>query len=132
METRVRTPDVVPYLVVRDPAGLVQFIRWVVDGVEIDRVEPSFRGPRQDPWVRVGEGAVLVGRAEGDADVMNAMLCVRVDDVDAAYARAVAAGAETVRAPETTAWAVRSAGVLDPFGNQWYLVRYAEPAAVRR
>ena len=51
-------------------------------------------------------------------------LHVHVDDVDAHYARAVAAGAKTDREPANMPYGVRSYAATDPEGHQWY---FAQP-----
>ena len=47
----------------------------------------------------------------------------KVDDVDAAYADAVAAGAAPAKAPTTQAWGQRTAYIRDPDGH---LVEFAQ------
>jgi uncharacterized glyoxalase superfamily protein PhnB len=47
-----------------------------------------------------------------------------VDDVDAAFARSVDAGAAVVFAPEDTEWCTRRARVLDPEGYEWSVGSY--------
>jgi PhnB protein len=49
---------------------------------------------------------------------------VYVDDVDAAYQRALASGATSITAPEDKPYQERSAGVKDSFGNIWYIATY--------
>jgi len=49
-----------------------------------------------------------------------------VNDVDGLYRRAIAAGAESIRDPETTFYGERSAGLKDPGGNRWWLACHVE------
>ena len=51
---------------------------------------------------------------------------VYVDDVDAVYQRALAAGATSQRAPEDQFYGDRSAQIRDPFGNSWFLATRIE------
>ena len=51
---------------------------------------------------------------------MPSMLYLYVPDCDAAYAKAIAAGAEKVMEPMDQFYGDRSGGVLAPFGNQWW------------
>jgi PhnB protein len=44
-----------------------------------------------------------------------------VDDADAFYQRAIAAGAVSVREPADQEYGERVAGVRDQFGNIWWL-----------
>ena len=53
-----------------------------------------------------------------------ASIYVYVEDVDAAYQRAIAAGATSVAAPEDKPYQERAAGVKDSFGNIWYIATY--------
>jgi PhnB protein len=53
-----------------------------------------------------------------------ASIYVYVDDVDASYQRALAAGATSVAAPEDKPYQERAAGVKDSFGNIWYIATY--------
>lgn len=49
------------------------------------------------------------------------ILYVKVPDVDAAFNRAIEAGAQVDRAPADQTYGDRSAGFIDPFGHVWYL-----------
>ena len=53
-----------------------------------------------------------------------ASVYVYIDDVDAAYQRALAAGATSVAAPEDKPYQERAAGVKDSFGNTWWIATY--------
>ncbi|MDR7081052.1 putative glyoxalase superfamily protein PhnB [Arthrobacter ginsengisoli] len=64
----------------------------------------------------------LVGRSTGQG------LYLLVDDVDAFYRNAVAAGGTSVIAPESTEWGARRARVVDPQGQEWSAGTY-EPGA---
>jgi PhnB protein len=51
---------------------------------------------------------------------------VYVPDSDATYARAMAAGATSLRAPQNEFYGDRMSGVQDPLGNQWYFATHVE------
>jgi uncharacterized glyoxalase superfamily protein PhnB len=51
---------------------------------------------------------------------------VYVDDCDAVYKRALAAGAKSERAPEDQFYGDRSAGVNDALGNRWWIHTHVE------
>ena len=57
----------------------------------------------------------------GERDLFPAFLYVYVDDADATYERAVAAGASTIEAPLDTPYGDRRAMVRDPFGNVYQI-----------
>lgn len=72
--------------------------------------------------MRFGNGAlVVVERGAGDACRSDIML--RVDDVDAAFARAVTAGAKIVREPRDYPYGERQANLEDYAGNAWKLTQ---------
>src|SRR5206468_1707240 len=53
-----------------------------------------------------------------------------VDDVDAAYDRALQAGGESLREPQDQFYGDRSAGIKDRFGNQWWLATHVEDVSM--
>jgi uncharacterized glyoxalase superfamily protein PhnB len=57
---------------------------------------------------------------------MPAMVHVYVEDVDAAYRRALDAGAEPLREPADQFYGDRSAGVRDAGGNLWWIATHVE------
>jgi uncharacterized glyoxalase superfamily protein PhnB len=64
---------------------------------------------------------VVPGVAALIAFARPASLYLRADDVDAVYARALEAGATSLRAPEEQPYG-RSAGVRDASGNVWWII----------
>jgi uncharacterized glyoxalase superfamily protein PhnB len=89
----------------------------------------------------LGEALVMVGSTHGKEPWQKSYrspqnigggitqaLAFHIDDVDAHCARAVAAGAELVRAPRTEDygedyWSDRSYGALDPEGHLWWFMQ---------
>ena len=57
-------------------------------------------------------------------------LHLEVDDVDAVYAQAVAAGATPERAPADQFYGNRNASIRDPFGHRWTLSHPVEEVSV--
>ena len=70
--------------------------------------------------VEVGASAVAIG-LEPSAGPPEAALWIYVDDVDAAFDRALARGATAVVEPELMPWRERVAQVRDPDGMLLYL-----------
>jgi uncharacterized glyoxalase superfamily protein PhnB len=74
--------------------------------------------------VRLGDSMLMVGEgsdAGGIMPVRPVAFHVFVKDVDATYARAIAAGASAIGQPEDRHYGERSGFVMDPFGNHWYI-----------
>ena len=104
---------VTPRMVVSDVDGAVEFLRAVLGGV--GEVLPG-----RPAEIRIGDSLVMVSGA-GPRDLFPAFLYVYVDDADAAYERALAAGAESLESPRATPYGDRRAMVRDPFGNVFQL-----------
>lgn len=65
----------------------------------------------------------------------QASFTIPVEDTDAAYARAIEAGATSLTEPADWFEGFRQAAVRDPFGHRWYFVTVAPsvtPEAVQR
>ncbi len=56
----------------------------------------------------------------------RASIYVYVEDVDAAYKRAIEAGADSVAEPSDKPYQERSAGIKDSYGNIWYIATSKE------
>lgn len=100
---------VTPRIVVDDVEGLIGFLVEVF-GAEGEHVEGR---PAE---IRIGDSMLMIAPG-GQRDLFPAFLYVYVDDADATYQRAVAAGAETIEEPLDTPYGDRRAMVRDPFGN---------------
>ena len=87
------------------------------------------------PRLRIGDSVVMLGDAHGEHKPLQTMLYVYVDDADAIYQRALAAGATSVQAPVDQFYGDRSGGVKDAFGNLWWIATHIEdvpPAELKR
>ncbi|MGH9125597.1 MAG: VOC family protein [Acidimicrobiales bacterium] len=104
---------VTPRLVVADVGAQVEFLRAVFGAtgdVALDR-------PAE---IRIGDSRLLVSAA-GERQQFSAFLYVYVEDTNAAYRRAIEAGAVTVEEPQDTPYGDHRAMVQDPLGNLWQI-----------
>ena len=103
--------------------GADRLLRFLTDafGAEIASRTEGPEGTIMHADVRIGESVFEVADARGQYGPMHAAVHLWVDDVDAVYARAVAAGARTMRAPFDAPYGERTAAIVDPTGNHWYL-----------
>ena len=98
---------VTPRMIVSDVAAAAAFLAEVFGATgEVVDGRPA--------ELTIGDSLVMV--SDGRAP-FPAMLYVYVDDADATYERAVAAGAETIEAPVDQPYGDRRAMVQDPQGN---------------
>jgi PhnB protein len=105
--------SVTPRIVVSDTVSLVAFLRAVFDATG----EHHAGRPAE---IRIGDSLVMVTPA-GERERFPAFLYVYVGDADAAYRRAIAAGATSLEEPLDTPYGDRRAMVRDPFGNVWQI-----------
>ena len=126
------TPQVIPYLYYEDAEAAIDFMEKAF-GFE---VESCFRNPDDGTVlhaeVRTGSGVIFVGpgmeffgtRATSDPEFVSSMIYVFVEDVDAHYARAKAAGARIREEPHTHVGGNRQYTASDPGGHRW---SFAQP-----
>jgi uncharacterized glyoxalase superfamily protein PhnB len=113
---------VTPYLMVKAP-GLVDFLSRVFAAEETFAARGSAGGMHRE--VRIGDSMIMVGE-QGTQEIAArpAALHVYVDDADAAYQRALTAGATSLGAPADRPYGERSGFVRDSFGNHWYIATH--------
>jgi uncharacterized glyoxalase superfamily protein PhnB len=71
--------------------------------------------------IRLGETMLELSEAHGRWGPTKGAFHVFVSDCDAVYREALRAGATSMYEPEDKPYGERSAGVTDPWGNQWYI-----------
>jgi uncharacterized glyoxalase superfamily protein PhnB len=113
-------------------------------GFEVRLKVEDDEGILQHSELTYGEGLIMVG-GTGHWDETNESyrkhqkspraigavtqaMCIHVDDVDAHYARAKAAGAEIYREPRVDDygddyWSDKTYGARDPEGHQWWFMQ---------
>jgi PhnB protein len=104
------------------PRRAEPLIRFLQRGMGATRVEQytSHDGVVLHAQLTIGDTVVEMGEAHGPYQPMPTMFHVYVPDVDASYRRALQAGAASISEPADQPYGNRTAGVRDPFGNQWY------------
>ncbi len=118
----VPPPTVVPVLVYEDVRGAVAFLTSAFGFEERTRIGESHRAQ-----MAVGaDGAVIVADAGGERRPPQAgghshLVRVRVEDVDAAFARARGHGAVVLEAPVDREYGERDCTLVDPGGHRWQL-----------
>ena len=101
--------SVTPRLFVADPEAEVGFLRHTFAAT-------GDAHPDRPAEIRIGDSLVMVASA-AERGSFPAFLYVYVANADAAYRRALEAGAVTLEAPFDTPYGDRRAMVRDPFDN---------------
>lgn len=109
-----------PYLLSPQAPAMLEFLAQSLGARQLARHDgPDGRIVHAE--VRLGDSVIMVSQTEPDLPMVH----IYVDDVDAAYQRALAAGAESLREPTTQPYGDRTAGVR-AFGHQWWLATHVE------
>jgi PhnB protein len=116
---------VAPWIVTDDTGALLDFITAAFDGVELARVAVE-DGSIGHAEIRVGDTVLLAFDRREDWPVMPSLLRVFVPDADAAFEKAIAAGARVVTRLSNSAWGDRGGRIRDPFGNIWWVMAHVE------
>jgi uncharacterized glyoxalase superfamily protein PhnB len=114
-----------PYLVVDGAAALIDFLCAAFGGIEHERM-PAPDGRIGHAEVRVGDSIVMLTDASEQLAAQPCSHYLYVDDVDAAYAAALAAGATSLMEPADQFYGDRSGGVRDRQGNTWWLATHLQ------
>lgn len=123
--------SVTPYLIVADADAAIAFYKRAFGAEEVMRL-PMPNGRIAHAEIRIGTSRVMLGEAppeSGPRDPGAArpiFLYLYVEDVDATYAAALAAGATAGQPPENQIYGDRSGSVTDPFGHLWYVATHIE------
>ena len=110
---------IMPYLVVKDADGFIEFIKAVFDAEEKLVVRNPDNSIMHAEFSLNG-GTILMGEAGDSWPPFPAPMYLVTKDVDDLYAKGVANGATGNQEPGERGYG-RSAGFLDQWGNQWWL-----------
>lgn len=115
---------ITPYLAVEGADRLLDFLQQSLGAT---LVEPPMR--RDDGTIghanlQIGDSRVMLCEVAPPWSPMLCSLYVYLGDVDAAYARALAAGGASLQEPRDQPYGDRSCGVRDHAGNQWWLATH--------
>ena len=123
---------VTPHLVVRGAARTIEFYKKAFGGQEISR-SPGPGGLLMHAEVRIGDSAVMLCDefpqmerwvAPDSLKGTTTALHLYVEDADAVFARAIAAGAKVSMPLMDAFWGDRYGRLTDPFGHEWSIATH--------
>jgi len=125
--------SVTPYLALRDTAAAIDFYRRAFGADLLMKLDMP-DGKIAHAEIRIGNSVLMMSEENeqwGNVSPLTlgaspVFLMIYVPDVDAAFARALAAGATQVRPVENQFYGDRSGTLKDPFGYQWTLATHVE------
>ncbi|HSE91747.1 MAG TPA: VOC family protein [Methylomirabilota bacterium] len=125
---------VTPYLTIRGAADAIEFYKRAFGAQETERMPgPDGKGIMHAE-IRIGDSVVMLAdempsmgcRAPQTLGGTTSYLFLYVTDVDAAFKRAVDAGAKATMPPTDMFWGDRFGKLTDPFGHEWGLATHKE------
>ena len=125
--------SVTPYLIVAGAAEAIRFYGEAFGAEEVLRMTmPGGRIAHAE--VKIGDSHIMLSDEWPDMDFLGpkarggatASLMIYLEDVDAAWDRAIAAGCTAERPPEDQFWGDRMGTLVDPFGHRWSLATHIE------
>ncbi len=122
-----------PYLIIKGAAAALEFYKKAFGAIELCRM-PNPDGRVGHAEIKIGDSIIMLAdeHAEIGAHSPDAYggtpvtLMLYVEDVDAVFNRAVAAGAKIERPVANQFYGDRTGGIIDPFGHKWYLATHVE------
>jgi PhnB protein len=122
-------PTVQPYLHPLRAEPVINFLKRAFGAEDLGR-NTSPEGVMHHATLKIGTSHLEMGEAHGPYQPMKSMFYMYVPDCDAAYRRAIAAGATSLHEPADQPYGDRSAAVKDAFGNIWYVATHVKDVGV--
>jgi PhnB protein len=135
--------SVTPYLTVKGAAPAIEFYKRAFGAQEVERMPGPDGNSVMHAELKIGDSIVMLSdefpqagtRSPQTLGGSTGYLFLYVPDVDAAFKRAVDAGAKATMPPADMFWGDRFGKVSDPFGHEWGLATHKEdlsPEEIRK
>lgn len=133
MNTPTDYPALSAYITVKDAAKAIEFYKAAFGATELFRLtmgDKNFVGHAEllinGTLVMLSEEFPGMNKSPQALGGTPVTFCLIMDNADAAFATAVAAGATVLRAVADQFYGFRSGCVTDPFGHQWMIQHQTE------
>ena len=116
---------VTPYIVADGASRLLEFLEAAFDAKVLYR---SLRenGEIGHAEIQIGDSRLMLSGTQPQWPALQCAIYLYVEDCDAMYAKAIAAGAKSTMEPANQFYGDRHGGVIDPSGNQWWIATHIE------
>jgi PhnB protein len=124
-----------PYLTVKGAAQAIDFYKRAFGAHEQGRMAGPDGRTVMHAEIRIGDSVLMLcdefpqpgsSRSPETLGGTTSAVFLYVPDVDAAFKRAVDAGAKAIMPPADMFWGDRFAKLTDPFGHQWAMATHKE------
>src|SRR5579863_4135199 len=116
---------VTPYLTIDDPRAVIEFLKKAFDAQEVYAMRDD-GGKVRHAELKVGSSILMLGAAQDQWHARPANFYVYVEDCDAMYKKAIAAGGKSLCEPANQFYGDRHGGVTDAQGNNWWVATHIE------
>lgn len=125
---------ITPYLTIKGAGDAISFYENAFGATEVCRLVCPQSGKILHAELRIGNACVFLSEEWPDCGGVSPLalggspvgIHLYVEDTDAAFARAVEAGATPEMPPADMFWGDRFAKLVDPFGHKWSLAHQIE------
>jgi PhnB protein len=122
-----------PYLVLRGAARAIDFYKQAFGAVELMRISGP-GGHIGHAEIRIGDSPIMLADEMPEMGIKSPQtlggtpvsVVLYVEDVDAVFNRATAAGAKAERPVQNQFYGDRSGSLEDPFGHKWHISTHVE------
>ena len=126
-------PRVIPYLSVDGATAAIEFYTSVLGATERMRM-PAPGGKIGHAELELGDSVIMLadvfpemgGQSPQSIGGTPVTVMTYVEDVDAVFAKAIAAGATVERPVEDQFYGDRAGQFVDPFGHKWFVATHVE------
>lgn len=123
-----------PYLSIQGAKEAIDFYKRAFGATEVHRMTCPQTGNILHAALKIGDATLFLSEEYPDCGSVGPQrlggspvtLHLSVQDTDAAFNRAVEAGATPEMPPENMFWGDRFAKIVDPFGHKWSLAHQIE------
>ena len=129
--------SVTPYLILSSASEAIAFYKKALGAEEVLRLDGP-GGRIHHAEIKIGDSRIMLADEHIEIQALSpktiggspVSIHLNDEDVDAAVARAVAAGAKLIRPVADQFYGDRTGGIEDPFGHRWFIATRKEDLTV--
>jgi uncharacterized glyoxalase superfamily protein PhnB len=136
MESKVKPiPEdmhtITPHIVCKDAIAAIEFYKKAFGAIDAGKMLAP-NGKLIHGMIRLGDSTVMLAEETAECNIVSpttlkgspVTLHMYVENADAAFERAIAAGATSVMPPADMFWGDRYGVLKDPFGHNWSIAHH--------
>lgn len=110
-----------PYLFVKDPAALIDFLKNAFYAEEIRVDVNPYSHEIANAILKIGDSGFMISTGKGEFAGMRTALYLFTDNVERMHQNALKYGAREAIEPSDMPYGERQSGIIDPAGNYWWI-----------